>query len=134
MVRDTRPSRDASTHQIWDSHLKYYKSYAPGTIILKSRSGQGHSDLKIVCDTPPSQDVFTHQLWNSYLKECRSYAPDSMPILETSWEVKVTVTKGWYATRSHPKMHAHTKLGIPASNNMRYAPDTNILKTRSMSQ
>ena len=38
---------------------------------------------------------------------------------------------GWYATLSHPKMHAHTKFGIPTSNNMRYAPDTNILKTRS---
>ena len=106
MVRDTQPSQDAPIHQIWDSNLKYYKRYAPDSVILKSRSGQCHSDPKMVCDTPPSQDAFTHQLWNSCLKECRSYAPDSMPILETSSEVKVTVTKGWYVTRSHRKMHA----------------------------
>ena len=54
-----------------------------------------------------------------------------MPILETRSEVEVTVTKGWYATLLHPKMHAHTKVGIPTSNNMRYVLDTNILKTRS---
>ena len=90
----------------------------------------------MVCDTPPCQDAFTHQIWNSYLKEYRRYAPDSMPILETRSEVKVkvTVTQGWYATFCNPKMHAHTKFGIPTSNNIpskRYAPDTNILKTRS---
>ena len=45
--------------------------YAPDTITLKTRSGQGqdHSDPKMVCDTPSSQDAFTHQIWNSYLKE-----------------------------------------------------------------
>ena len=34
-------------------------------------------------------------------------------------EVKVTVTQGWYATLSHPKMHPQTKFGIPTSNNIR---------------
>ena len=29
MVCDTRPSQDASTHQIWDSYLKEYRRYAP---------------------------------------------------------------------------------------------------------
>ena len=52
---------------------------------------------------------------------------------ETRSEVKfkVTVTQLWYATFCHPKMHPHTKFEIPTSNNMRYAPDTIILKTRS---
>ena len=40
----------------------------------------------------------------------------------------VTVTEGWYATLRHPKMHAHTKFGIPTSNNMGSARDMNILK------
>ena len=70
----------------------------------------------MVCDTPPSQDVSTHQIWNSYLKEYRRYALD---------------TQLWYTALSHPKMHLHTKSEIPTSNNMIYAPDRIILKTRS---
>ena len=81
----------------------------------------------MVCDTPQSQDL----IWHSYLKEYRRYVPDSMLLLETRSEVKVTVTQGWYATLPHPKMHAHTKFGISTSNNMRDAPNKNILKTRS---
>ena len=76
-------------------------------IILKTRSGQGHSDPKMVSDTLPSQDAFTHQIWNYYLKEYRRYAPDSMPILETRSEVRFTVTQGLYATHHHPKMHTN---------------------------
>ena len=38
MVRDTSSSKDASTHQMWDSYLKSYKRYAMDTIILKTRS------------------------------------------------------------------------------------------------
>ena len=45
---------------------------------------------------------------------------------------KVKVTCKWYKTLHHPKMHSHTKFGIPISNNKkRYAPDTIIIKTRS---
>ena len=32
--------------------------------------------------------------------------------------VKVTVTRKWYATLRHPKMHPHTKFGIPTSKNI----------------
>ena len=83
--------------------------------------GQGHSDPKMIRDTLSSQDAFTHKIWNSYLKEYRRYAPDSMQFLETRSEVKfkVTVTKLWYATLRHPKMHPHTKFEIPTSNNIR---------------
>ena len=31
MVRDTPPSQDVSTHQIWNSYLKEYKRYGPDT-------------------------------------------------------------------------------------------------------
>ena len=33
-------------------------------------------------------------------------------------KVKVTVTRKWYATLCHPKMHPHTKFGIPTSKNV----------------
>ena len=33
-------------------------------------------------------------------------------------EVKVTVTRKWYATLRHPKMHPYTKFGIPTSKNI----------------
>ena len=36
MVRDTPPSQDASTHQIWNSYLKEYRRYALDT----KRDGQ----------------------------------------------------------------------------------------------
>ena len=87
----------------------------------------------MVCDTLSSQDVFTHQIWNTYLKEYRRYAPDTMQFLKTKSEVKfkVTVTQLWYGTFCHPKIYPHTKFEVPTSNNMRYAPDTIILKTRS---
>ena len=45
------------------------------------------------------------------------YAPDTI-ILKTRSEVKVTVTRKWYATLRHPKMHPHTKFGIPNSKNI----------------
>ena len=31
MVRDTPPSKDVSTHQIWNSYLKEYRRYGPDT-------------------------------------------------------------------------------------------------------
>ena len=90
--------------------------------------GQGHSDPEIVRDTPPSQDASTHQIWNSYLKEYRRYAPDTkrdgrMDIvitIKTKSEVKVKVilTRKWYATLRHLKMHPHTKFVILPSKNI----------------
>ena len=74
----------------------------------------------MICDTPSSHYAFTHHIWNSYLKEYRRYAPDSMQFLETRSEVKfkVTVTKKWYTTLRHPKMHPHIQFGIPTSKNI----------------
>ena len=61
-------------------------------------------------------------------QEYRRYAPDSMRILETWSEVKVTLTHKWYATLFHLKMHAHTKFGIPISNNTRDRRQTRIFE------
>ena len=41
-----------------------------------------------------------------------------MIILKTRSEVKVTVTGKWYMTLRYPKMHPHTKFGIPTSKNI----------------
>ena len=41
-----------------------------------------------------------------------------MIILKTRSEVKVTVTRKCYVTLRHPKMHPHTKFGIPNSKNI----------------
>ena len=38
--------------------------------------------------------------------------------LKTRSEVKVNVTKKWFVTLRHPKMHLHTKFGIPISKNI----------------
>ena len=80
----------------------------------------------MVRDTLPSQDASTHQIWNSYLKEYRRYAPDTkgdgrtdiVITIKTNSEVKVTVTRKWYATLRHPKMHPQTKFGIPTLKNI----------------
>ena len=40
-------------------------------------------------------------------------------ILKTRSEVKVTVTRKWYMKLHYPKMHPHTKFGIPNSKNIR---------------
>ena len=81
----------------------------------------------MIRDTLASQDAFIHQIWISY-KDYRRYAPGSIPIQETSLEVKVTVTQGRYVTLCHPKMHADTKYGIPTSNNIRDMLRTRLLK------
>ena len=89
IVRDTPPSQDTSTHQIWSFYLKEYRRYAPDTkrdgrtdivITIKTTSEvkvKVTVTRKMVRDTPPSQDAFTHQIWNSYLKEYWRYAPDT---------------------------------------------------------
>ena len=43
---------------------------------------------------------------------------DVVITIKTKSEVKVTVTRKWYATLFHPKMHPHTKFGIPTSKNI----------------
>ena len=42
-----------------------------------------------------------------------------MIILKTRSEVKVKVTQNLYMTLRYPKMHPHTKFGIPNSKNIR---------------
>ena len=53
-----------------------------------------------------------------------------MFFLKTRSEVKVTVTRKWNATLCDPKMHPHTKFGIPTSKNIRDMCRTKKIKTR----
>ena len=71
----------------------------------------------MVHDTPLSQDASTHQIPNSLLKKYKRYARDTI-VLKTRSELKVTVIQKWYVTPRHPKMHLHTKFGIPISKNI----------------
>ena len=66
-----------------------------------------------------TRDAFSHQIWNFYLKEYKRSAPDKL-ILKTRSEVRVKVilTRKWYVTLRHPRMHFHTKFGIPTSKNI----------------
>ena len=123
MVRDTPPSQDVSTHQIWNSYLKEYRRYAPDSMqFLETRS-----EVKFkVTVTQLWYAPFCHPKMHPHTKfeiptsnYIRDYAPDTI-ILKTRSEVKVkvTVTRKWYATLCNPKMHPHTKFGIPTSKNI----------------
>ena len=43
---------------------------------------------------------------------------DIVITIKTKSEVKVTVTRKWYVTLRHPKIHPQTKFGIPTSKNI----------------
>ena len=118
MVCDTLPSKDVSTHQIWNSYLKEYRRYAPDSMqFLETRSEVKFNvtvtELWYLTLRHPKMHQHTKfEIPTSY----KRYAPDTI-ILKTRSEVKVTVTRKWYATQRHPKMHPHTKFGIPTSKN-----------------
>ena len=53
MVRDTPPSQDASTHQIWNSYLKEYRRYGPDTKAGRTHGGtDGQTDSAITICLP----------------------------------------------------------------------------------
>ena len=128
MVHDTPLSQDASTNQIWNSELKEYKSCAPDTIILKTRS-----EVKVTVTQkwhviPRHPKMHLHNKFGiPTSKNIGDKHQTQCSFLETRSEVKykVAVTQLWYATLRHPKMHPHTKFEIPTSNNIR-----DMLRTR----
>ena len=54
--------------------------------------------------------------------------------LETRSEVKATVTRDWYVTFHHPKMHDAPNLGFISQIIQENATDMIILQSRSRSQ
>ena len=75
MVRDTPPSEDAFTHQIWKSYLKEYRRYAPDrkrdgrTVRLLYASQSSFGDIKIC-----SKQTFKCQL-DRFVITCTSISP-----------------------------------------------------------
>ena len=110
--------------------------YAPDTIILKSRS-----EVKVkVTVTRKWYATLRHPKMQPHIKfgiptsknigdmhRTRSgtdgRTDGRMDIVITikaksEFKVKVTVARKWYTTLRHPKMHQHTKFGIPTSKNI----------------
>ena len=87
----------------------------------------------MVCETSASKDVSIQQIWDSHLKEYKRYVLDTI-ILQTRSEVKVKVTQKWYVALRHPKLHTHTKFGIPTFNNIRGMLPTRFSKNKVRGQ
>ena len=128
MVCDILPSQDASTHLIWNSYLKEYRSFAP--------------DLMPILETRSEVKVTVTRKWNVTIRHFKMHLHTKLPskmhlrtkfriptlknvrdvlqtrILKTRSKVNVTVTRIWYVTLRHPKMHFHAKFGIPTSKNI----------------
>ena len=122
MVCDTPPSHDAFTHQIWSSYLKEYKTYAPDTIILKTRSEVKVTVTQKWYVTSRYPNMHLHTKFGIPITKKIGYMHQTQcSFLETRSEVKfkVTVTQLWYATLPHLKMHSHIIFEIPTSNNIR---------------
>ena len=108
---------------------------APDTIILKTRSEvkvkvtvtrkwyatlchpKMHPHIKF--GIPTSKNIGDMHRTRSGTDGRTDGQTDIVITIKTKPEVKVTVTRKWYATLRHPKMHPHTKFGIPTSKNIR---------------
>ena len=68
MVHDTLPSKDASTHQIWDSYLKEYRRYASNTKQIQETRSKVHysvTNLRKMTGNSPNRDLVN---MNAYIK------------------------------------------------------------------
>ena len=94
-------------------------------IILKTRS-----EVKVTV-TPKWYATLRHPKMHPHIKfgiptsknigdmhRTRSGTDGHFITIKTKSEVKVTKTRKWYVTLCHPKMHPHTKFGIPTSKNI----------------
>ena len=128
MKCDILPSQDASTHLIWNSYLKEYRSFAPDLMpTLESRSEvkvsmnvkwnvtirhfMMHSHTKL-----PSKMHLHTKFGIPTLKNARDVLQTR--ILKTKSKFNVTVIRIWYVTLRHLKTHFHTKFRIPTSKNI----------------
>ena len=125
MVCDILPSQDASTHLIWNSYLKEYRSFAP--------------DLMPILEIRSEVKVTVSGKWNVTIRHFKMHSHTKLPskmhlhtkfgipplknvrdvlqtrILKTRSKVNVTVTRIWYVPLRHRKMYFHIKFGIPTS-------------------
>ena len=128
MVCDILPSLDASTHLIWNSYLKEYRSFAPDlmptleprsevkvTVTVKwnvtIRHFKMHSHTKL-----QSKMYLDTKFGIPTLKNARDVLQTR--ILKTRSKVNVIVIRIWHVRLRHPKTHFHTKFRIPISKNI----------------
>ena len=123
MVCDILPSQDASTHLIWNSYLKEYRSFASDlmptleprsevkvTVTVKGNVTICHFKMHLHTKLPSKMHFHT-KFGIPTLKKVRNVLQTR--ILKTRSKVNVTVTRIWYVTLRHPKTHFHTKFRIP---------------------
>ena len=67
MVCDTWPPQDTSTHQIWNSYLKEYRSYAP--------------DLMPILETRSEVKVIVTGKWNGTIRHSKMHSHTDIGIL-----------------------------------------------------
>ena len=95
MVRDTPPSQDVSTHQIWNSYLKEYRRYGPDTKAGRTdwrTDGltDGRTDSAITICLPKflwGHKNVTNQViscWPSYRSEVSCIGPRLWPLANTA--------------------------------------------------
>ena len=65
MIHDTLPSQDASTHLIWNSYLKEYRSFAP--------------DLMQILETRSEVKVTVIGKWNGTIRNSKMHSHTKMP-------------------------------------------------------
>ena len=129
MVCDTSASKDVSiskfgipiSNNIRDmfwTRLFYKLGQRSRSKANRPQNGMWHSANKSCIHTPNLGflPLIIQQIWSGH------------NFLKTRPEVKVTVSHKWYKTLHHPKMHSHTKIGIPISNNIRDMLLTQLLK------
>ena len=128
MVCDILPSHDASTHLIWNSYLKEYRSFAPDLMTIP----ETRSEVKVTV-TGKWNVIILHFKMHSHIKlpyKTHLHTKFGIPTLKnvrdvlqtrihkTRSKVNVTVTRIWYVTLRHPKMYFHNKFEIPTSKNI----------------
>ena len=114
--RDKSPQRNGSR---MDSFEEKLFDNAGQTIFMftfrTEARGHDHSGPNMVCDTPPPQDASIHQIWDNIGYTCM--LQNKQDYSRNEVKVIVTVTQNWYKALHQPKIHPHTKFGIPTSNN-----------------
>ena len=112
MVCDNPPSQDASTHQIWDSYLKYYKIYALDAIFLKRWSMvkvtvtfKWYVSLRHLKMHPHTKlEILTSNLGPSI--------PGLVTAIQVNVYIGVQIVKHCYATMNSAKFHLNPTYGL----------------------
>ena len=104
MTSATLPSKDASIHQICDSHQNLYRRYAPDIIILETRSRSQRPKARIWNSTIPRCNQTPNSVFVTKIKKDASVEGRRMTLEIISWSTSMKVLG-----------RAEIKLAIPGS-------------------